>query len=207
VFFNLSTDLIGRYTLYSSWCNIWDTFCSRVILAPAQHSLTELTLHSGAFLGTSSRLSLAELHFPHLCALSLRNFFFKPSIGVESFILRHAASLTRLELLACTLHANATPPISFDLDPPPPQSSYCWDSIWDRFAVELTALVVLHIDDLEFSYIFTARGIVLLDSVCQSRDTTDLAALQRFRAVVAARSCARDPEEGEAAPDILVGER
>jgi hypothetical protein len=184
-----------------------ETYFSRVILAPAQHSLTELTLHGGAFLSISSSLSLAKLHFPHLCALSLRNFFFIPSMGVEPFILRHAASLTRLELLACMLHANATPPIIFGFDLPPPQSSYCWGSIWDRFAVELTALVALHIDDLEFSYIFTARGIAILESVRQSRDATDLAALQRFHVVVAARSCVRDPEEGEAAPDILVGER
>ena len=63
----------------------WGTLCPRMLLAPMQNALTELTLHSEAYIGIPSRLSLAGLHFPHLHALSLRNLVFEPSIGVEPF--------------------------------------------------------------------------------------------------------------------------
>ncbi|KAI9453703.1 hypothetical protein BJY52DRAFT_804074 [Lactarius psammicola] len=87
-------------TFFARWCHFWGTFFPRMILAPTQHSLTELTLYSDIDVGASSGLSLAGLHFPHLCALSLCRLVFEPSVGVEAFILRHAATLTRLELLA-----------------------------------------------------------------------------------------------------------
>ncbi|KAH9019558.1 hypothetical protein EDB85DRAFT_2153653 [Lactarius pseudohatsudake] len=31
--------------IYDPWCNLWGTLCSRMVLTPMQHSLTELTLH------------------------------------------------------------------------------------------------------------------------------------------------------------------
>ena len=187
VLFDLSTN---PYFSDNQWCKFWITFCPRMILAPMQPSLTELTLHSDFLLGPLSGLSFTGLHFPHLCALSLRNLFLQPSVGVEAFILRHAASLARLELLECKLPAYDTLPLPpSNLDPAPPPSHYCWDSIWDRFAVELTALVALNIEDPNCSYVSSYFMIVpFLDSVRQSRDATDLAALERFHAVVAARS-------------------
>ncbi|KAI9435297.1 hypothetical protein H4582DRAFT_2059558 [Lactarius indigo] len=53
----------------------------------------ELTLHSDAPVGASSGLSLAGLHFPHLCGL-----VFQLSVGVKPFVLQ-------LEVLACKLPA------------------------------------------------------------------------------------------------------
>ena len=122
--------------------------------------------------------------------LSLHNVFLQPSVGVEAFILRHAASLARLELLECKLPAYDTHPLPpFNFDPPPPLSHYCWDNIWDRFAAELTALVALNIKDPNCSYVSSFFMFVpFLDSARQSRDAIDFAALERFRAVVAARS-------------------
>ncbi|KAH9022086.1 hypothetical protein EDB83DRAFT_2679220 [Lactarius deliciosus] len=85
------------------WCNFWGTLCPRMVLTPTQHSLTELTLHSDTYVGALCGLSFAGLHFPRLCALSLRMVVFEPSVGATQFILRHAATLARLELLLCKL--------------------------------------------------------------------------------------------------------
>ena len=157
-----------------------------------QHALAELTLHSDFYVGTSSGLSLASLHFPHLHTLSLRNLVFEPSIGVEPFILRHATSLAKLELLSCKLPTYTGAPWI----PSPPLSDPCWASIWDRFATELIALVSLHVDDPECSYVtlcsdlftYSDHDFMLSISERESRDATDVVALERFHAVVAARS-------------------
>ncbi len=182
-----------------------------MILAPAQHALTELILHSDVYVGASSRLSLAALHFPHLCALSLRRLVFEPSAGIEPFVLRHAATLTRLELLTCKLPTRAGTLLS----PSPSQSitlardeessfgPACWERIWDRFMAELTALVALHIDEgligLECRYVNPGRGISYWEELDtpEPRNAADVAALRRFHMTVAARSRGRagNPEE------------
>ncbi|KAH9056242.1 hypothetical protein EDB87DRAFT_1263827 [Lactarius vividus] len=92
--------------LMTHWCHFWGTLYPRTILAPTQHTLTELTMHGDIPVGASSGLSLAGLHFP-LCALSLRGLFFQPSTGVEPFILRHAPTLAQLQVIACKLPAPA----------------------------------------------------------------------------------------------------
>jgi hypothetical protein len=185
VLFDISPD---DRTLPSRWSHFWGTLCPRMVLAPMQHALTELTLHSDAYVGASSELSLAGLYFPHLHALSLRNLVFQPSIGVEPFILRHATTLAKLELLTCKLPAY-TGILLTPWPPPPPPSGPCWDSIWDRFAAELTALVALHVEDPECSYVSAALGLFFyIDSYRESRDATDAVALERFHAVVASRS-------------------
>ena len=85
--------------------HLWSTLGAKVFV-PTQQTLTELTLHSKMNVGASSGLPLASLSFPCLRALSLRNVVFEPSAGIENFILRHAATLTRLELLTCKLAIN-----------------------------------------------------------------------------------------------------
>ena len=172
----------------SRWSRFWGNLCPRMVLAPMQHALRELTLHSDAFVGASSGLSLAGLHFPHLHALSLRNLVFDPSIGVQPFILLHSTSLAKLELLTCKL---PTTGILFapSWDPSPPSFMPFWDRIWDQFATELTALVALHIDDTECSYVDIGLGrLYNLDSDRKAQDATDFAALKRFHSVVTARS-------------------
>ncbi|KAH8997854.1 hypothetical protein EDB86DRAFT_867801 [Lactarius hatsudake] len=145
---------LDAHTFDARWCHFWGTLCPRTILAPTQHTLTELTLHSDRPVGASSGLSLAGLHFPHLCALSLLGIFFQPSVGAEPFVLRHAATPARLEVFACKLPGPADPsflhiqPLSTALArmkewKPGPGG---WDRIWDHFAEELTALVTLDVD-------------------------------------------------------------
>ncbi|KAI9435313.1 hypothetical protein H4582DRAFT_681352 [Lactarius indigo] len=125
-----------------------------MILAPTQHTLMELTLHSQTPVRASSWFSLAELHLPHLCSLSLRGNIFRPSVGAEPFVLQHAATLARLEVSDCFLPAPVDPPffnfqslsttLARDEGSRPGPSG--WDRIWDRFSAELTALVALDID-------------------------------------------------------------
>ncbi|KAH9022808.1 hypothetical protein EDB84DRAFT_1618436 [Lactarius hengduanensis] len=172
------------------WCHFWGTLCPRMILAPTQHTLTDLTLHSDAPVGALSGLSLAGLHFPLLCALSIRGLVFEPSIGVEPFVLRHVATLVQLEVLACKL------PNPVDLSLTSFQSLSTalsrdesgpdgWDRIWDRFAAELTALVTLNVD-LECRYV---ELVFLWEAyVSELRYAADAAALRRFHMTVTSRS-------------------
>ena len=189
------------------WCNFWGTLCPRIFLGPTQHTLTELTLHSNTYVGASSGLSLHELHFPHLCALSLRNLVFDRSVGAEYFVLRHTSTLARLELLFCKLpidrHQQQPPiliPSSSTILPGDDESGSgldCWYGIWDRFAAELTALVVLHVEErrripslrLECPYVKPGPSVSYCEiDVPELRKVTDAEALRRFQTTVAARS-------------------
>ena len=184
-------------TFPSRWCYFWRTLFPR-ILVPTQQTLTELTLHSDEHIGTSSGLSLSGLHFPHLRTLSLRKLVFEPSVGVVPFVLRHAPTLARLELLACKL------PIYLDAHllpwtPPSPSFSAlslgklcCWYHIWDLFAADLTTLISLQVNNAECSYISSGVGLSWISS-CSSealepRDVADDAALQLFHTIVTSRS-------------------
>ncbi|KAH8997841.1 hypothetical protein EDB86DRAFT_3243004 [Lactarius hatsudake] len=89
----------------AGWLYLWITMFPRMVPAPTHNSLTEFTLRGGALVGASAGLSLATLHFPRLCALSLEGLVFEPSVAVEPFILRHAATLSRLTLVECALLA------------------------------------------------------------------------------------------------------
>ncbi|KAI9453702.1 hypothetical protein BJY52DRAFT_1418162 [Lactarius psammicola] len=179
-------------TTFARWCHFWGTLTPRMILAPTQHALTELTLHSDIHVGASSGLSLAGLHFPHLCALSLCKLVFEPSVAVEPFILRHAATLARLELLACKL------PTALAGEEWSISGSGGWDRIWDRFAVELIALVVLHVDErsrrrwgfgLVYRYVRPdPERMAYWEIDLDSRNVADAAALRRFHVTVVARS-------------------
>ncbi|KAI9453701.1 hypothetical protein BJY52DRAFT_803833 [Lactarius psammicola] len=180
------------FTSSAPWCHFWGTLFPHMILAPTQHTLTELTLHSDIYVGASSGLSFAGLHFPHLCVLSLRNLIFQPFVAVEPFVLRHAATLTRLELFACRL------PTSFAGGEFSISGSGGWEHIWDRFAAELTALVALRVDERghrpsthsngpECWYVVELEKMAYWEIDLHSRKAADVAALRRFHMTVTAR--------------------
>jgi hypothetical protein len=180
------------------WCNFWSTFFPRTIPAPTQHALTEFSLHSDMPIGSSSELSFVGLYLPRLYALSLSNFVLEPPVGIEPFILRHATTLTRLELLMFSLPITRLRPLSTSISPSvtltrAEESDHSWDYIWDRFAVELTALVALHLDDCWYC-IYGPNRCVWGVSVSNSCNAVDASALQRFRTIVAARSGEMDCE-------------
>ncbi|KAH8986874.1 hypothetical protein EDB92DRAFT_2020388 [Lactarius akahatsu] len=138
----------GSDTDHERCCNFWGTLYPRMVLTPMQHTLTELTLHSSAYVGALFGLSFAGLHFPHLCALSLRMVVFEPSVGALNYILRHAATLARLELLRCKLlHPDFPSPTAHAWDEESSPEPDSWEYTWNRFAADLTALVALHIDE------------------------------------------------------------
>ncbi|KAH8986872.1 hypothetical protein EDB92DRAFT_1948909 [Lactarius akahatsu] len=192
------------FTIDDRWSHFWGTLCPRILI-PMQHPLTELTLHRNAHVGTLAGLSFDGLHFPRLCSLSLDRLVFEPSVGVQNFILRHAATLAQLELIMCKLSV-----IPVTLFTPSPSSSMTfardesssepntWERVWDCFAEKLTALVSLHVSespeqwDQDFRY--GTHGILILsdgwetDYAFAPRDTADAAALQRFHESVYARS-------------------
>ncbi|KAH9007449.1 hypothetical protein EDB85DRAFT_239055 [Lactarius pseudohatsudake] len=190
-------------TDFERWCNFC-TLCPRMILAPMQHSLTELTFHSDANVGALSGLSFAGLHFPRLCALSLRMVIFEPSVGAKQFILRHATTLARLELLVCKLPVDP----NIFLSPSPTAHARdesgsepdSWERIWDRFAAELTALVALNVDERrsdrwgrtnsEFRYVRPdlERMTYRETYTFTHRNAADAAALRCFHLTVATRS-------------------
>jgi hypothetical protein len=186
-------------TALDRWTYFWGTLCFRLILAPTQHALTELTLHAdtpvGASLGLSLTgmrlpnlcvLSFTGLYFPNLCVLSLRMLVFEPSVGAEPFILRHAATLARLELVKCEL-----------LIPNDEESGAGltrWEHIWDSFATGLTALVALHVDESGVDgsghrYVRHRPELSYWEvSIPAHLDVADTVALERLYVTVAARS-------------------
>ncbi|KAH9059846.1 hypothetical protein EDB87DRAFT_1831866 [Lactarius vividus] len=200
IFFDRTPDSDTDFERSCNFCSL----CPRMILAPMQQSLTELTFHSDANVGALSGLSFAGLHFPRLCALSLRMVIFGPSVGAKQFILRHAATLTWLELLECKLPVD---PKIF-LSPSPAAHSRdklgsepdSWECIWDCFAAELTALVGLHVDEgrrdrwgrinSEFRYVRTdLEGMTYRETDTSTHcNAADTAALRRFHLTVATRS-------------------
>ena len=171
-------------TTSERWSHFWGTLFHRVFLSPTQHTLTELTLESDQSIGASSRVSFAELHFPYLCALSLGNIIFEPS--VESFILRHASTPVRLKLSMCVL----LPDTNLWLGARPIH----WAHIWDNFAVGLTALVALRVDEGgdrsegRYVHLDSIQGFYFRKRVPEPINVVDNAALQRFYETVSARS-------------------
>ncbi|KAH9016675.1 hypothetical protein EDB83DRAFT_228465 [Lactarius deliciosus] len=185
----------SQFAVDDSWVLFWGTLRSRV-LTQMQHSLTELTLHNDADVDALSGVSFAALRFPRLCVLSLKMLVFEPSEGAQNFILRHAATLVRLELLMCKLSTN---PIIFFIPCPRLFLSLredTWERIWDCFAAKLTTLLSLRVDEScdswgsEFRYGLQHISILTNQDpyAFVRRDTADAAALRRLHRTVAARS-------------------
>ncbi|KAH9016653.1 hypothetical protein EDB83DRAFT_2438664 [Lactarius deliciosus] len=171
-----------------SWRYLWTTMFPRMVPTPTHNSLTEFTLRGGTHVGASTGLSLATLHFPRLCALFLEGLVFEPSVAVEPFILRHAATLSRLSLVACALLIDTDTDTDTDLSLSGREESSpklpCWELIWDRFTAELTALVALYVD---CDYLSHDHEVSFYDTD-HEKSEADVAALLRFRTTVAARS-------------------
>ena len=166
------------------WSYFWGFLCTPLILAPTQHALTELTLQTKALVGAAMGLSFTGLYFPNLCVLSMRKFVFEPSVGVEPFILKHAATLARLELISCKL--------LIPNDEEPGAGPTRWEHIWGSFAMGLTALVVLHVDKssdvVKLRYVRYGPIFYRVVEAPAHLDVADAAALDRFYVTVAARS-------------------
>ncbi|KAH9022802.1 hypothetical protein EDB84DRAFT_1441112 [Lactarius hengduanensis] len=178
------------FTVDDRWSHFWGILRPRM-LTPMQHPLTALTLDSIAHVGTLAGLSFDGLHFPRLCSLSLGRLVFEPSIGTQNFILRHAATLARLQLIMCKLSVN---PVTFSTPSPSSSTTFArdesssgpntWERVWDCFAVKLTALVSLHVNEAGKEW-----GPFMWDAgAFAPRDAAGTAALRRLEIIVNARS-------------------
>ena len=132
----------------------------------------------------------------HALPAQYRLQYYIPS--AEDFILRHVATLTQLELLMCKVLVSdvrlllSSESTNLATDVELRRRPY-WDRSWDRFAAELTGIVMLHVDERhrDQKYRYVQRNFAGSYSVCragESRNVADLAALQRFRMTVATRS-------------------
>ncbi|KAI0065152.1 hypothetical protein BV25DRAFT_140456 [Artomyces pyxidatus] len=187
-------ELSDELYLEETWLGFWRTSIHGILALPTLASnLTSLTLFSNVDVGIIAPLELIGLTYPRLTSLSLRHVVFHPDVGTEEFIIRHARTLTHLELYMCKI-------AMFEADIEPHQ---LWALLWARFAVELeslTHLVVLMQTQrigrrmarrpeqvLTYSRLTEPWGHLGLDGG-PIGGSADLEALEKFRGVVKARS-------------------
>jgi hypothetical protein len=145
-------------------------------------------------------------------------------VGVELFILRHAYTLSQLELISCRLPIDPDTKTLISSSRSPSTTltrGKCgleplhWERIWDNFAAELTALVAVNVDEARERIVLMRGRYVVPISVgyvgyrefaVESRDTADTEGLRRFYMTVAARRRQTGYPEVEAATDISVGQ-
>jgi len=114
------------------------------LLPPSNANLKSLVLRSPQGLYHSLNTQLRSSHYPALETLVLENIVFDPTPsadGIEEFVVRHKASLRRLELRSCSSYVpSTTTPIRR------------WSTIWKRFEEELVSLTELVVGDAHQGY-------------------------------------------------------
>ncbi|KAH0834652.1 hypothetical protein J3R83DRAFT_10162 [Lanmaoa asiatica] len=118
-------------------------------LPASNANLKSLVLRSPQGLYHSLNTQLRSSHYPALETLVLENIVFDPTPsadGIEEFIIRHKASLRRLELRSCSSYVpSITTPIRR------------WSKIWKRLEEELVSLTEVVAGDAH-------QGYALLDA-------------------------------------------
>jgi hypothetical protein len=114
-------------------------------LLPASNTnLKSLVLRSPQGLYHSLNTQLRSSNYPALETLVLENIVFDPTPsvdGIEEFIVRHRASLRRLELYSCSSYV---PSISTPIRR--------WSTIWKRLEKELVSLTEIVVEDAHQGY-------------------------------------------------------
>ncbi|KAG9311930.1 hypothetical protein JVU11DRAFT_8191 [Chiua virens] len=121
------------------------------LLPPPNSNLKSLVLRSPQGLYHSLNTQLRSFYYPALETLVLENIVFDPipsADGIEDFIIRHKASLRRLELRSCSSYASS-------VDIPIRK----WSTIWKRLEEELASLAEIVVSD------DTHQGYALLDDI------------------------------------------
>ncbi|KAJ6551319.1 hypothetical protein B0H19DRAFT_1378082 [Mycena capillaripes] len=150
-------------------------------------ALTTLTICSDQPIGVYLTLSLKETLLPHLASLVLHHVALDtsaPDADVVAFILRHRATLTRLELHRCSVNAG-----------PDGVFARLWNGIFGLFETELRGLrdfvlehgeVTNHSARFLYTYLNPVWGLVYWLEDIPGEDR-DLPALESLKAVVEAR--------------------
>ncbi|KAF8548094.1 hypothetical protein OG21DRAFT_1489676 [Imleria badia] len=114
------------------------------LLPPSNANLKSLVLRSPQGLYHSLNTQLHAYNYPALESLVLEHIVFDPTPsvdGIEEFIVRHKASLRRLELHACVSYV---PSLSNPIRR--------WSTIWKRFEEELVSLREIVMWDIHQGY-------------------------------------------------------
>ncbi|KAI0046511.1 hypothetical protein FA95DRAFT_1573134 [Auriscalpium vulgare] len=208
--FSMST-ISDDYTetiIQAAWQDFWRTTVRKHILGPLQRAsaLTSLTLRNDKSACCIVPLSFADKHFPNLTSFSLGGFHFGDQ-DVEDFIVRHGATLTDLELSQCTISVSEDEyEYVADGEGGGPNAAErriyvatsklrCWAEVWNRLSQELSALVVLDVEEPEelvdddggTQIVRYTEAEELWEVVSLRGEDVDAAALQAFKDVVAAR--------------------
>lgn len=114
------------------------------LLPPSNTNLKSLVLRSPQGLYHSPNTQLRSLDYPALETLVLEKIVFDPTPsvdGIEDFIIRHKASLRRLEFHSCSSYV---PSMSTPIR--------TWSTIWKRLEQELVSLTDIVVDDVHQGY-------------------------------------------------------
>ncbi|KAJ6551318.1 hypothetical protein B0H19DRAFT_1263981 [Mycena capillaripes] len=101
--FLTDSDQEGGY-YHEPFVNFWETHVASIVRSA--RALTALTISSDMTIGVSPSLSFLYTSFPHLTSLALYHFALDPATphtDVVAFVLRHKATLARLELHGCSI--------------------------------------------------------------------------------------------------------
>ncbi|KAI0060717.1 hypothetical protein BV25DRAFT_924586 [Artomyces pyxidatus] len=187
------------------WDNFWSDFISGTVLRSLEDlpsgSLTSLTLHNPHHLYEPPVfVPWSDVTLPLLSSLSLLGFDFEGIPYLEDFIVRHAGTLVRLELLHCVMETDREPHMDEAMLAQLIEDSEhrSWVSVWDTLALEMTVLMELVVEDAPFDGPYEPgpdAPLVVRYREAQiphhplsfDDEDEDVRALDRFRAVVKSR--------------------
>ncbi|KAJ7666683.1 hypothetical protein DFH06DRAFT_250100 [Mycena polygramma] len=181
------TETEGSY-IRDPLTTFWEDSVSHMVRSAT--AATALTIRSDQFVGACPALSTNGTFLPHLTSLALHKFTLEGD--VMDLILRHKATLTRLELKECSIDGG------FDGDFSDP-----WHAVFARFRTELSALTNFVFDhaveerdedaferDPRFEYTLQDPGWGYMSWEEEvAGEHQDLPALEELMAVVASRVC------------------
>ena len=137
----ISKTFFGGSSEHEKFIEFWEKAISQRILEPRAslvQSLTSLTLRSDHDVDFIPAIDFSQLTCSGLAFLSLKNISFdEVSMNVEDFIVRHGGTLKTLELKVCRIAVH---------DPEQGPTRF-WSQIWNRFLVEMGALLKLGVED------------------------------------------------------------
>ncbi|EPQ52964.1 hypothetical protein GLOTRDRAFT_131248 [Gloeophyllum trabeum ATCC 11539] len=161
----------------------------RLFPAPVHSNLQSLCLRSpGLTVGYAPVIGLDILTFPHLTGLELVNLAFGRDTSTERFILRHKATLRRLEVIDCLMVCNELEVVGRKEDNRW-EMPRTWEDTFDGFRKELGCLQEIEV--WEYGYGRYKKYLLLDVKVYREQEDADAAALQELESVVKRR---RDEE-------------
>ncbi|KAF8146944.1 hypothetical protein K438DRAFT_490960 [Mycena galopus ATCC 62051] len=186
----LHIDILSNADLEGGHCDeplgeFWAKQCVPSIIRGAT-AIKSLTIISDQAVGGQPTMSLDDIFLPHLSSLVLHQLFHR---GVVDFVLRHKATLARLELHECSMDGGGlydmlAPEGGFGSVFPQP-----WHAVFASFEAELGVLRHFAFFPTEFRYSWEDPGFgyVPWDEAAEAVGQGDEPALKSLMAVVESR--------------------